>query len=212
MACEPIEYANAPVELPPDVEAFLTDARRRCAEFFEANLNRRYPRFIPSDPAEVYAALHFVTESGLVEGERFVEWGCGFGIATGLAALLGYEATGIEIEDRLADVAEELLRVHDLNGEIVRGSYLPEGFETYEAVGGSALIVANGSERGPFQPIRHTGMTDDTDEIDLFFVYPWPAEQEMMLELFDTVAGEGAILIAYYAEGDICIYRKSWES
>ena len=46
------------------------------------------------------------------------------------------------------------------------------------------------------------------DEIDVFFVYPWPGEQEMMLKLFDSVASEDAILIAYYGDQEICIYRK----
>ncbi len=208
MACEAIEYANEPVALPPEVDVFLNDARGRCGQFFEANMNRRYPRFIPSDPAEVYAALHYVTENALVEGERFVEWGCGFGVATGLAAWLGYQATGIEIEERLVEVAQDLLRSHDLGGEIICGSYLPDGFDTYEAFGARALLYENGPPRPLPFPARHVGMQEDLEEIDLFFVYPWPAEQEMMLELFDTVAGEGALLIAYYAAGDVCLYRK----
>jgi hypothetical protein len=46
------------------------------------------------------------------------------------------------------------------------------------------------------------------DEIDLFFAYPWPGEQEMMLKLFDALAGEGAIFIAYFGDQDIHLYRK----
>jgi hypothetical protein len=44
--------------------------------------------------------------------------------------------------------------------------------------------------------------------IDLFFVYPWPEEQELMQTLFDAVAVEGAILLAYYSDREICVYRK----
>ena len=54
----------------------------------------------------------------------------------------------------------------------------------------------------------YEGMELDIEEVDLFFVYPWPGEQSMMLKLFDAVAGEGAILIAYYGDRDICLYRK----
>ena len=46
-------------------------------------------------------------------------------------------------------------------------------------------------------------------EVDLFFVYPWPGEQEMMLKLFDAVAGPDAVLIAYYGDREICLYRKT---
>ena len=54
-------------------------------------------------------------------------------------------------------------------------------------------------------------MDRDTDEIDIFFVYPWPHEHEMMHELFEELASDGAILIAYYGEGEICVYRKTFD-
>ena len=46
------------------------------------------------------------------------------------------------------------------------------------------------------------------DEINLFFVYPWPGEQEMMLKLFDVFAGEGSLLIACFGHQDTHIYGK----
>ena len=58
------------------------------------------------------------------------------------------------------------------------------------------------------EPPRYDGMGIGLDEIDVFFVYPWPGEQEMMLKLFQSVASEDAILIAYYGDHEICIYRK----
>ena len=51
-------------------------------------------------------------------------------------------------------------------------------------------------------------MECEVDEIDLFYVYPWPGEQELMHALFETVAAEGAILVAYYGDKDIAAYRK----
>ena len=61
----------------------------------------------------------------------------------------------------------------------------------------------------------YEGMDCDIDEIDLFYVYPWPGEQELMHDLFDAVAAEGAILIAYYGDKDIAAFRKivddDWE-
>ena len=63
---------------------------------------------------------------------------------------------------------------------------------------------------GADQPtVKYEDMDLTLEEIDLFFVYPWPGEQAMMLKLFDCVAGEGAILIAYYGDRDICIYQKT---
>jgi len=56
--------------------------------------------------------------------------------------------------------------------------------------------------------LHYEGMDVEIAAIDLFFVYPWPDEQELMQTLFDTVAVEGAILMAYYSAREICVYRK----
>jgi hypothetical protein len=55
-------------------------------------------------------------------------------------------------------------------------------------------------------------MAFDIAAIDLFFAYPWPDEQELIQQLFDAVAMEGAILIAYHSAKEICLYRKSWDT
>ena len=97
MAYKQIPYTLEECDLPPEVAAFIADADRRCDLFYDQQLNKRFPRYVPSEPAQVYAALRHVTERGLPLGEIFIEWGSGFGVATGFAALLGYEAHGIEI-------------------------------------------------------------------------------------------------------------------
>ena len=45
-------------------------------------------------------------------------------------------------------------------------------------------------------------------DIDVFFVYPWPMEQEFMLQLFEAVAVEGAILLSYHKDGEVVANRK----
>ena len=54
----------------------------------------------------------------------------------------------------------------------------------------------------------YDGMPYSTDEIDLFFVYPWPGEQEFMQQLFEAVAGEGAILLTNLEDGEISAHQK----
>lgn len=211
MSYQQLEYEPRAVPLPAAVRAFIEDAAQRCDEFYAQNLNRRYPRYIPSDAAQVYAALHHVTSQNLTLGNRFVEWGSGFGVATGLAAMLGYAATGIEHEAELVKRAQHLLADHHIKGRILCQTYLPDGYEIYEAVGGSELIQEERWQAVIEEPPRYEGMEDDLEEIDLFFVYPWPAEQEMMLQLFSAVAGEGAILIVYFSENDIGIYQRLYD-
>src|SRR5436309_1520092 len=63
----------------------------------------------------------------------------------------------------------------------------------------------NDEDRGP---LRYDGMEIDIAEIGLFFAYPSPEEQELMQQLFDAVAMEGAMLVVYHTDKDIRVFRK----
>lgn len=54
----------------------------------------------------------------------FCEYGSGFGIATGLAELLGFDALGIELAPDLVTASRELLAAHGLKAHIELGNYL----------------------------------------------------------------------------------------
>lgn len=74
--------------------------------------------FVPSN-----YELFWRTLDALPRG-RFCEWGSGWGIATGLAELLGFEATGFEAHADLAEASQRLLQDHGLAARIVHGDYL----------------------------------------------------------------------------------------
>ena len=202
-----IDYEAESPEVPEPFASLIQDADDRWEKFWAQKLNKRYPRYVASEPAQVYAALKHVRDEGLALDERFIEWGSGFGVATSLAAQLGFEATGIELEEGLVEIAESLAEKHQTGAEFIATTYIPEGYISYDHVGGSD-IVSDDSFGHQVEPPRYDGMDIGLDEIDVFFVYPWPGEQEMMLKLFQSVASEDAILIAYYGDQEICIYRK----
>ena len=202
-----IDYEAESPEVPEPFASLIQDADERWEKFWAQKLNKRYPRYVASEPAQVYAALKHVRDEGLALGDRFIEWGSGFGVATSLAAQLGFEATGIELEDGLIEIAESLAEKHQTGAGFIATTYIPEGYISYDHVGGSD-IVPDESFGHQAEPPRYDGMDIGLDEIDVFFVYPWPGEQEMMLKLFESVASEDAILIAYYGDQEICIYRK----
>jgi hypothetical protein len=211
MPLSQIPLAPGKGEAPAEITAFLTEAEKRIDHLFDTEQNKRVPRFIPSDPLALYRALHHVTLNDLPLGRVFCEWGSGFGIATCIASMLGYEAFGIEIESSLASASEELAAENGIDITILNTSYIPEGFESYAAVGGEELVLPeNFSDRGEgFDQVPiYEGMPYTTDEIDLFFVYPWPGEQEFMQQLFEAVATEGAILITYLEDGEVSILQK----
>ena len=202
-----IDYEAESPLVPEPFASLIQDADDRWEKFWAQKLNKRYPRYVASEPAQVYAALKHVRDEGLALGERFVEWGSGFGVATSLASLLGFQATGIELEDGLVAIAESLAEKHQTGAEFITTTYIPEGYISYDHVGGSDIVPDENFGYQVESP-SYDGMDVGLDEIDVFFVYPWPGEQEMMLKLFESVASEGAILIAYYGDQEICLYRK----
>jgi len=208
MSYQEIEFPRKPVEIPEEIRAFLVEADRRVDLFYDAGLGRRYPRYIPSDPNVVYSAIATLKDGGHLQGSVFCEWGCGHGIAAGIAALLGLESYGIEIETELADRATRLMRDLSIPVEILEISYLPEGYEESEGHGGKDLITPEEliPRGGPVDAPEYDGL--DPDEVDLFFVYPWPDQEELMLDLFSAVASDGAILLMYQGDGDISAYLR----
>ncbi|MEM8868082.1 MAG: class I SAM-dependent methyltransferase [Verrucomicrobiota bacterium] len=208
MAYEQIEYEAESPEVPQPFAGLIDEADIRWNEFWAQTLNKRYPRYIASEPAQVYAALKYVRDQELALGDSFIEWGSGFGVATSLAAQLGYDATGIELEEGLVEIARQIAANHQVDSDFIATSYIPEGYISYDMIGGSDIVPDDsfGHELG------HSPIYEDMDlpinEIDVFFVYPWPGEQEMMLKLFDALSGEGAILITYYGDKEVCLYRK----
>src|SRR5262245_50345847 len=86
-------------------------------------------RFVPSDHLCAFGALQALAESALAPGGRFCEWGSGFGVVTCLAAMIGFDACGIEIEPELVDAARRLAEDFELSAEFVCGSFIPRGGE-----------------------------------------------------------------------------------
>ena len=194
-------------DLPPAVAALIDEAGRRVDAFYEAGLGRRYPKYVPSDPLVVHAGLADLIAGGHLRGPVFCEWGCGFGVATGIAALLGLEAHGIEIEEALADHAETLLTDLGIPARILRTDYLPDGYEESDGVGGKDLIspAETTAPGGCVWAPEYDGL--DPAEVDLFFVYPWPGQEQLMMDLFAAVATDGAILLMYLSEGEVVAYE-----
>lgn len=212
MAIEELAISFESKPLPAKASAYLAEANRRIDRLFESGRNKRIPRFIPSDAIAIYNALDFITSEDFPLGRVYCEWGSGYGIGSCFAALLGYEAYGIEIEAELATASEELANDFGINIQIINSDYMPEGFECGNGIGGAELVrseqqvfgYGNGDEVA-----RYEGMDHGLDEVDLFFIYPWPGEQEFVQEFFHAVAADGAILLAYYGENDLCAYRKT---
>src|SRR5689334_21051504 len=95
-----IEVDN--IALPSETRRFLREAERRIEEFQRAG---SVPGFVPSEFQLVYPVLRGLAAAELAPGNLLCEWGSGFGVVACLAAMLGFDACGIEIEPDLVDAA-----------------------------------------------------------------------------------------------------------
>jgi hypothetical protein len=150
-------------------------------ERFFADHDDHAPRFVPSVPERVFAVLAEVTRRQLPPTRVFCEWGSGFGTATCLAALLGYEAYGLEIDAELVRLSRAMARRLGIPVKIFCTSFLPAGYEA--SSGGDIAALVTPASVSPHydtdetrEPLRYAGMEIAIADIGLFFAYPWPEE------------------------------------
>ena len=210
----PIEEIDLKIEgdkLPGKVKNYLKEANQRIDELFETERNRKVPRFIPCNDELLYHWLSAISNSDLCLGKVYCEWGSGYGVGTCLASLLGYESYGIEIEPSLIKASRKLAQDSNISVTIIERDYMPEGFECYEGSGGAELIRPENytyQERSESRP-GYEGMDADLDEVDLFFIYPWPGEHEFVLGFLQPVAGDGALCLIYLGDDEFGLYQKT---
>ena len=212
----PIEQIDLQLDespLPKQVKNFLTEAESRIDKLFDTEKNRKVPRFIPSNAELVYKHLSAIVSGDFCLGNNYCEWGSGYGVGTCLASLLGFDSFGIEIEPSLVTASKALAKKTHIDVTIIESDYMPEGFDCYEGSGGAELIRPENYVCGTNEhlDVSYEGMEINLDEVDVFFVYPWPGEQEFMLEFFQAIAADGALFLVYLGDDDFVLYRKTAE-
>ena len=213
MAIEEIELDVPETGVSDDVARLIDTCSRGWERFFADHDDHEAPRFVPSVPEIVFAVLEEVTKRNLPPNRVFCEWGSGFGTATCMAALLGYEAYGLEIEEELVRLSRAIARRLGIPVEVICTSMFPKGYDWCSGVGRAELVRPESFgdyDDEDKRPLRYDGMEIDVAEIGLFFAYPWPEERELIQELFDAVAAEGAILVAYHTDKQVCVFRKRY--
>jgi SAM-dependent methyltransferase len=201
MRLSEIELLPGRGAVPEDVAKLLADAQLRLQQY-DAKFQASIPAFVPSDFEQVYRALQWIEASQLAAGHRFLEWGSGIGIVACLAAELGFDAIGIEIEPALVEIAESFAAAHDVDVEFACGSYVPQGAEPFVDTAGEVTWLRTD------RPDSYADLDLEPEDFDIIYAYPWPGEEQVIFDLFASCAAVGALLLTYHSQDGLRLQRK----
>lgn len=203
MALVDLDISIEPIRLPRRVLGFLEEAAGRIDEFEARRRNDPIPGFVPSDFPLVYQLLRAVRQVHLPTGDRFCEWGSGFGVVAALADMIGFEAYGIEIDGDLYREACRLAEDFHCEPQFVQGSFLPDDAgELADTLGDFHWLETSGAN-------GYAELDLSPDDFDVIFAYPWPGEESVITEVFDRYAASGALLLTYHGIEQVRVRRKA---
>lgn len=190
------------------IRGLLHAAEERLQTFWDQWHRRPIEQYVACDFDYVASGLHSLLQQTWPDGRKwldgntFCEWGSGFGIVTGLAALMGLDAVGIEAESFLVEQARDLLRERQIQAEIWQGNFLPRGAERL------ATHQSNHASLFHQIPPAYEEHAMELDDFALIFAYPWPGEEHFLREVFAKYARKQALLMMFRGPYQLELYRK----
>lgn len=185
--------------------ALLTRLERLCEEGwniwsrFDGEVREKsFHPFVAADYEVILATLVSLRQPGL----RFLEWGSATGVITIMADLLGFEAYGIERDVTLVRMAHELATRWDSNATFTAGSFLPTGYQFQSAPDDTRLGTIGDGDSG-YLKLMHP-----LDDFDVVYGFPWPGEEDMMLDLMRCYGNPNALLLTFGVNHGVRRYRR----
>jgi hypothetical protein len=188
--------------LPEACEKLIQHADEVLQIFWDRWHRKPIEQYVACDFRYVAASIRSIIDQGLLDGTKFCEWGCGFGIVTGIAWLLGLDAVGIEAEPFLVEQARELLKKENIRAEIWQGNFLPPNADQ--------LAMRQADHPSLFHALPSAYREHDLtlDDFAFIFSYPWPGEEHFLREVFLRYARHGAVMLVFRGPYQIEVYRK----
>jgi len=191
--------------VPADVTAWLTDAAARIQTFQDRWRHPHIELFVAADYELVFQALAWTLETQMTIGMRFVEWGCGFAVISGLASGLGLDAVGIEAEPVLVEQGRRTVARWGVPVELVEGNFLPRGAES---LADDPTLPSLGHAAEP----AYDELGLDLDDFAVVYSYPWPGEDEFHRRVFERHSARGALLLQFIGPYDIRLMRNTTDA
>ena len=189
---------------PPKDRKLVEQVRALCADgtdilersFAHIQGNDFY-RFVAADHPKVYRALR------RLEGRAvsFLEWGSGTGVVTIMAAMLGFEAYGIEIDPGLVEGSRTLASKYGTGAQFAEGSFIPREYEWNPETGDENFRTVLDGEPG------YEELDMELRDFDLVYAYPWPDEGPLYDDIMRRCGRTGALLLTFSASEGMKLTR-----
>lgn len=205
MSLQRLELKFEAMQLPAKVSDLL-NALAPHVEQHRVDIKDNYRGFVPCDYELAYQQLAALYASHELCGDRFCEWGSGLGVVACLASMVGFESCGIEWNDEIATLSQQLADQNAIQVDLVSGSFIPQGAEhivddAYSANDGDIALYTEADDA-----YGQLGM--DADSFDLIFAFPWPNDLELVKQIFYEYAATGAVLMTYNDREAFSLLRK----
>ena len=156
-------------------------------EAFERAPRAAFHPFVPAD----YDAVRDALLPLRAPGRRWLEWGSASGTLTVMAALMGFDASGIELDAALVDTARALAARHGARAHFAAGSFLPAGY-SYRAPDGDRRTGTLGAG-----PSGYLELGRALEDFDVVYGYPWAGEAPVMRDLMRRYGRPDALLLLH---------------
>ena len=199
-----------PIDIPAEIKRLahtpaavdLIDTANERIEKFMLSCDDVTENFVTCDFHLLDQSLTWIEQNNLLTGNRFCEFGSGFGVAALLTSLRGMESVGIEIEANLVDQASTLADSLGSSAEFFCGSFVPRGISEILELGRDMEHVE--THEGDVYEEIGLGI----DDFDLFFAFPWPGEHHFFEAVFEASAAANSLLLSYRGRDGMHLLRK----
>ena len=149
--------------------------------------------YVSADYGAVYDSLRKLQN----RCATFLEWGSGLGVVTIMAAHLGFDAYGIEIEPELVEHARELADRYHSTAKFGCGSFVPGEYRERSSSGEEFHRTI--CDAVP----AYDELDMELRDFDLVYGYPWPEEHLVFRSIMRHYGAPRAILVCYDAREGI---------